>query len=189
VSTFALHLLRHGAPETPGLLMGRTDGAPTPAGIAACAAQAAGLGIERLVASDLRRSRAAGEAIGAALGLPLVIDPRLSELDFGDWDGRASSDVDPDALGRFWDDPDANPPPGGERWSALVARVAAAIGDLAPVPTLVVTHGGTMRAALHTLCGFDQRQLWAFDLPYAARLSLTVWPGKPTSAQIVGLYP
>jgi len=189
VSGFALHLLRHGAPETPGLLMGRTDGAPTPAGIGACIARAAGLGIERIVASDLHRSRAAGEAIGAALSLPLIIDPRWRELDFGDWDGLASSDVDPGALGRFWDDPDANPPPGGERWSALVARVAAAIADLLPVPTLVVTHGGTMRAALHRLCGFEQHQLWAFDLPYAARLSLTVWPGEPTTAQIVGLAP
>ena len=31
MSGFALHLLRHGAPETPGLLMGRTDGYYTPA--------------------------------------------------------------------------------------------------------------------------------------------------------------
>jgi alpha-ribazole phosphatase len=187
MSSFALHLLRHGAPETPGLLMGRTDGAPTPAGIAACAVQAAGLGIERIVASDLRRSRAAGEAISEASSLPLIIDPRWRELDFGDWDGLASSDVDREALGRFWDDPDANPPPGGERWSALVARVSAAITDLPPVPTLVVTHGGAMRAALHVLCGFDQGQLWAFDLPYAARLSLSVWPGDPINAQIAGL--
>ena len=186
---FALHLLRHGAPETPGLLMGRTDGAPITEGIAACVAQAETLGIERLIASGLHRSRAAGEAIGAALGVPLIIDPRWRELDFGDWDGKAASAIDRDALGRFWDDPDACPPPGGERWSALVARVSAAIADLTPVPTLVVTHGGAMRAALHALCGFDQRQLWAFDLPYAALLSLHVWPGEPASAQIAGLYP
>ena len=82
---FALHLLRHGAPETPGLLMGRTDGAPTAEGIAVCLTQAEGLGIERLIASDLQRSRAAGEAIGVATGLPLIIDPRWRELDFGDW--------------------------------------------------------------------------------------------------------
>ncbi len=189
MSGFALHLLRHGAPETPGLLMGRTDGAPTPAGIAACAAQAADLVIEHLIASDLRRSRAAGEAIGKAHGLPLTIDPRWRELDFGGWDGLASSAVDRRALGRFWNDPDASPPPGGERWSALVARVSAAIGDLARVPTLVVAHGGSMRAALHMLCGLEQRQLWAFDLPYAARLSLQVWPGEPVSAQIIGLAP
>ncbi|MEI4506099.1 histidine phosphatase family protein [Sphingopyxis sp. CCNWLW253] len=189
MSGFALHLLRHGAPETPGLLMGRTDGAPTAEGIAACVQQAEGLGIERLIASDLHRSCAAGEAIGAALGAPLLIDPRWRELDFGDWDGKAASAIDRDALGRFWNNPDANPPPGGERWSALVARVSAAIADLPPVPTLIVTHGGAMRAALHTLCGFDQRQLWAFDLPYAALLSLRVWLGEPTSAQIAGLYP
>ena len=36
MSGSVLHLLRHGAPETPGLLMGRTDGVPTPQGIAAC---------------------------------------------------------------------------------------------------------------------------------------------------------
>ncbi|WP_332819828.1 histidine phosphatase family protein [Sphingopyxis sp.] len=189
MNDFALHLLRHGAPETPGLLMGRTDGAPTADGVAACAAQTAGLGIEKLIASDLRRSRNAGEAIGEALGLPLIIDPRWRELDFGDWDGMASGAVEPGALGRFWTDPDTNPPPGGERWSTLVARVSAAIADLTPVPTLIVTHGGAMRAALHALCGFDQRQLWAFDLPYAALLSLRVWPGEPPSAQVAGLYP
>ena len=187
MSGFALHLLRHGAPETPGLLMGRTDGAPTAEGIAACAAQAETLGIERLVASDLARCRAAGEAIGAAVGLSLNVDRRWRELDFGDWDGKAANMIDRDAIGRFWDDPDANPPPGGEGWSALVARIAAAIAELTPVPTLVVTHGGAMRAALHILCGFDQRQLWAFDLPYAALLSLHVWPGEPPSAQIAGL--
>ena len=189
MTAFALHLLRHGAPETPGLLMGRTDGVPTAEGIAACVAQAEDLGIERLVASDLRRSRAAGEAIGRETGVPLAIDPRWSELDFGDWDGQSSSAVDRDALGHFWADPDANPPPGGERWSSLVTRVSAAIGDLAPVPTLVVTHGGAMRAALNVLCGLDQRQLWVFDLPYAALLSLRVWPGERLSAQIAGLYP
>jgi alpha-ribazole phosphatase len=189
VSGFALHLLRHGAPETPGLLMGRTDGVPTADGIAACVTQAADLGIEKLVASDLRRSRAAGEAIGAATGVALSVDPRWRELDFGDWDGKAASTLDPGALSRFWDDPDANPPPGGERWSALTARISAAVADLSPLPTLIVTHGGAMRAALHALCGFDQRQLWAFDLPYASLLSLRVWPGERPGAQIAGLYP
>jgi alpha-ribazole phosphatase len=187
VTAFALHLLRHGAPETPGLLMGRSDGAPTAEGIAACVAHARGTRVQRLIASDLRRSREAGEAIGAATGLPLALDPRWRELDFGAWDGTAASGIDRDALGRFWSDPDANPPPGGERWSALVARISAAVADLAPAPTLIVTHGGAMRAALHVLCGFEQRLLWAFDLPYGALLSLRVWRGERPGAQIEGL--
>lgn len=188
MSGFALHLLRHGAPETPGLLMGRTDGAPTSEGIAACVTQARNPDFEHLIASDLSRCRVAGEAIGKACALPFIIDPRWRELDFGDWDGKAASTVDRDALDRFRDDPDANPPPGGERWSALVTRISAAIADLAPVSTLVVTHGGAMRAALHSLCGFGQHQLWAFDLPYASLLSLRVWPGERPGAQIEGLY-
>lgn len=189
MSGFLLHLLRHGAPETTGRMMGRTDCPPTREGIAACVDQAGMLTVETLIASDLSRAHWAGEALGEALALPLVIDPRWRELDFGDWDGQAASTIDRDALGRFWSDPDANPPPGGERWSVFARRVSAAIADLAPVPTLIVTHGGAMRAALHALCGFDQRQLWAFDLPYAALLSLCVWPGEPPSAQIAGLYP
>lgn len=186
---FALHLLRHGAPETPGLLMGRTDGVPTPGGIAACVAQARGLAVEAIVSSDLARARTAAEAIGAAAGLPVTIDRRWRELDFGDWDGLAASAIDPDMLAHFWDDPDAHAPPNGETWSALVARVAAALADLAPRPTLVVAHGGAMRAALAHLCGFAQPQLWAVDLPYAARLSLEVWPGVPAAARITALRP
>ncbi len=44
-----------------------------------------------------------------------------------------------------------------------------------------------MRAALHLLCRFDLRQTWAVDLPYAALLSLRVWPGEDRFAQITGL--
>lgn len=177
---FDLHLLRHGALETPGLLLGRTDAAPTAGGIAACRARVAGLGVEAVISSDLARCRLVAAAIDAAP----TFDPRWRELDFGAWDGLATEAIDPQAFARFHDDPDAAPPPGGERWSALVARVGSAIGDLPPHPTLVVTHGGAMRGALAVLCGFDHRQGWALHLPYAALLSLRVWP---RAAQIVGL--
>ena len=188
-----LHLLRHGAPETPGLLMGRTDGLPTLAGIAACVAQTIDLDVTAVVASDLLRASAAATAIGERLQRPVTIDPRWREMDFGDWDGLAPGALDPAAAARFWDDPEANPPPGGERWSALIARVAPALDDIGQAGTLVVTHGGAMRATLAHLCGFGQAQLWAFDLPYAALLTLRVWPGAAPadrpSAQIVGLWP
>jgi alpha-ribazole phosphatase len=189
VNSFSLYLLRHGEPEGAGRLIGRTDARPTAAGIAACVDQARDLAAEVLIASDLSRARLAGEAIGLASGVPLAIDPRWRELDFGAWDGMAPGDVDSAALARFWDDPDGHAPPGGERWSALVDRVSAAIGDLAARPTLIVTHAGALRAALAVLCGFDVRQTWAVDLPYNGLLSLRVWPGATPTAQIAGLYP
>lgn len=189
MSSFPLYLLRHGEPEGPGRLIGHTDARPTATGIAACVDQARDLATEVLIASDLSRARLAGEAIGLATGIPLAIDPRWRELDFGAWDGMAPGDVEAAALARFWDDPDGHAPPGGERWSALVDRVSAAIDDLAARPTLIVTHAGAMRAALAVLCGFDMRQTWAVDLPYNCLLTLRVWPGTTPTAQIAGLYP
>lgn len=188
-SSFILHLLRHGEPEGAGRLIGATDALSTAAGIAACLEQACDLGIEALVASDLSRARLAGEAIAEKTGVSLAIDPRWRELDFGQWDGLAPGEVDNAALARFWDDPDGCAPPDGERWSDLVRRVSAGLHNLAARPTLVVTHGGAMRAALAVLCGFDMRQTWAVDLPYASLLSLRVWPGDRPAAQIVGLFP
>lgn len=188
MSGFFLHLLRHGVPEKPGLLLGHADVPSAPEGIAACMEQIADLSFAALLSSDLMRASAAADAIGAGRGLPVRQDARWRELDFGAWDGLAAAEVDRDAMSAFWDDPDASPPPGGERWSALVARVSAALGDVTERDTLVVTHGGAIRAALAGLFGFGQRQLWAFDLPYAAVLTLRLWPGVPRSAQIVGLW-
>lgn len=187
MSARLLHLLRHGAPETPGLLMGRTDGVPTAAGIAACMDRAQGLDVDAIVSSDLLRTRCAADGIAQARGQAVGIDPRWRELDFGAWDGLAPADVDAQALRLFQDDPDGNPPPQGERWSAFQARVAAAIDDLTAPATLVVTHGGAIRAAIAHLCGFAPAQLWAFDLPYGTLLSLRIWPQPYPGAQIIGL--
>lgn len=184
-----IHLMRHGEPERAGRLLGRTGAAATAAGIASCADQVEGLEVSAILSSDLLRARASAEAAAAVLGRTVTIDPRWRELDFGDWDGLAPTAIDSAALGRFWADPDANPPPGGERWSALVARVGEALAILPGGPVLVVTHGGAMRAALALLCGFEPRAAWAIDLPYAALLSVRVWPGDPPSAQIVALRP
>ncbi|MCW1427484.1 histidine phosphatase family protein [Novosphingobium sp. JCM 18896] len=188
---FRLHLLRHGAPEVPGLLLGRSDAAPTPGGIAACVERTRDLAVEAIVSSDLSRAAAAAGAIAESRNLKSTSDPRWRELDFGIWDGRAPHEIDAQALARFWDDPDAYAPPQGERWSDLVARVGTAIGELSPRDTLIVTHGGAMRAALSVLCGFDHRFGWALDLPYAALLTFRVWPGdRPgdrPAGQVVGL--
>jgi alpha-ribazole phosphatase len=182
VSGRLIHLLRHGETGTPGRLIGRTDVAVGAAGIAACVDQVAGLAFAAIVSSDLVRARACAEAIGAGVRL----DPRWRELDFGAWDGLAPGAIDGEPLAAFWADPEASPPPAGERWSALVGRVAAALADLPPGDVLVVTHGGAMRAALAHLFGFDQARLWAFDLPCACLLSIRQWPD---GAQIVGLAP
>lgn len=194
MKAITLHLLRHGVPERADLLLGQRDDAPLPSGAAQCVARAGGLSIGRVVSSDLVRAARPAAEIAAARGLAHEIDPRWRELDFGAWTGLAAAQVEPQAMARFWDDPEASPPPGGERWSQLCARIGAALAQVTS-DTLVVTHGGAMRAALAQLFHMEQRHVWAFDLPYASLISLRLWPGAGASggdgnmptAQITGL--
>src|SRR6516165_6393394 len=54
----------------------------------------AGLGIEAVVSSDLRRAAETAEIAGARLGLPVEVDARLREVDVGEWSGLTTSEVE-----------------------------------------------------------------------------------------------
>lgn len=181
-----IHLLRHGPPLRPGLLHGHGDEPPADPAGGLSGAVPHDLTITAVATSDLLRARAGADTLARSLALPLTVDRRWRELDFGEWDGAAPDSIDAETLARFWDDPETNPPPGGERWSELTARVGAALAELSG-DVLVVTHGGAMRAAVSVLTGLDSRQVWTIDLPYGALLSLRIWPGPPPSGQIAGL--
>ncbi|WP_313809482.1 histidine phosphatase family protein [Sphingobium sp.] len=185
-----LYLMRHGVPQPGGRLLGHLDAPPEAEGIALCVERARGLDFARVVTSDLSRAQAPGAIIAAERGVGHGVDARWRELHFGQWEGADPITLPADDLARFWDDPDGFPPPGGESWADLRARIGAGLDDLAG-PALVVSHAGAMRAALAVLCGFDARQGWAVDLPYGAVLSLRVWPGaqgaERPSGQIIGL--
>src|SRR5690606_11362426 len=90
---FDLHLMRHGAPERAGLLLGHSDAPPTQSGIVACLEKGAALDVDRIVTSDLERASKTAQRIAVELALPLRTDPRWRELDFGEWE-----EVDPATL-------------------------------------------------------------------------------------------
>lgn len=186
MSDIVVHLLRHGVTDAEGRLIGRTDAAPLAEGVAACIARAAPLRVEAVVHSGLARTRTPAEQIADQHGIGLGADARWRELDFGTWDGQAYDAIDAAALAAFQNTPAQHVPPEGEAWPALVTRVSAAL-DAVDRPTLVVTHGGAMRAAIASLCAIDFPQLWNIALPHAALLSLRVWPGTPRVGQIIGL--
>lgn len=186
---FDLHLLRHGPPLRTGLMLGHHDEPAAPGAPRQLIDRASGLGAEEIVSSDLSRAQAGARLISDARALPIRVDRRWRELDFGAWDGQPSAALDPQHLQAFWSDPDANPPPDGERWSELRNRIREAIEELDRT-TIVVSHAGAMRAAVSVLTGLDHRAVWAFDLPYGALLSIRAWRGEgsePASGQIVGL--
>jgi broad specificity phosphatase PhoE len=123
---------------------------------------AAGAGpIGRIVCSPLRRARQTAEIVGARLRLPVVAElESLRELNVGDLDGRSdaaaweiySAVIDAWRAGQV----DARFP-GGEDCAELHNRLLRALEEVAAMSspgdgrTLIVAHGGALRAALPSL--------------------------------------
>ena len=175
----ALILLRHGPPEGgAGLCYGRSDLAPGP-GTAALAARLSRelppLG--RILTSPLARAARLAEGIGAARGLVPGIDPRLSEIDFGAWEGRRWDDIPRAEIDAWAADLLHARPHGGESVAMLAARVGAALAAPGTGPTvLAVTHAGPIRAALAEA---GQRDAWQARIAFGAWLVMAIRaPGR-----------
>lgn len=123
-----LAFVRHGetAPNVEGRLLGRSDPPLTDRGrvqARAVAAYAASLGALRVYTSPLRRAVETAAEVAAASGLEVVIDERLVEIDYGEWEGKDLAGIPHEVVRRWREDP-TFAPPGGESLAAVVARVA-----------------------------------------------------------------
>lgn len=187
-------LVRHGESHwnRAGLVQGQAD-APglTTLGVAQALGAAARLraavsapGRVELVSSDLRRAvETARVILGAGVGAAVRIDPSLRERRLGVAEGRPPADVAGllgVAQGRVVD-PDAAPP-GGESVQALLARVTEALGRLAAGPgrpdTVVVAHGGVIRAALALAAGERPEAMAWRQVPNGSVVELDLAAGE-----------
>jgi alpha-ribazole phosphatase len=140
-------LTRHPAPDiAPGVCYGRLDVGLSAAGMAALEPMRATLvasGISHVVTSPARRCL----LLARTLAAEPVVDERLQELDFGDWEGLSWDQVPRALLDAWAADPLGFAPPGGERGADLIARVRLACTALreAGQDCIVITHGGPLR--------------------------------------------
>ena len=152
--------VRHGQTEW-NLSMryqGHTDIALTALGMKQAQCVAERLADERFAAiysSDLVRAKATANAIAARHSLEVVAVPALREIHFGEWEGLNYASIHsawPAEMDQLFRAPAEVTIPGGETFAALQQRVALALQDITaahPDETVaVVTHGGTIRAAL-----------------------------------------
>src|SRR5438270_3039746 len=128
-----LILLRHGqtTANASGLLLGRADPPLTPLGerqARAAAEWLATVGARpvRVVSSPLQRAC----ATASVLGLPVEIDERWVELDYGEYDGLPLGEVPDDIWAKWRVDPEFRPP-GGESFASVGRRVGDACASLA----------------------------------------------------------
>ncbi len=165
-----LILVRHG--QTPanatGLLLGRSDQPLTELGLRQAAAAASAVGSPtRVLSSPLVRAR----ATAAAIGLPVEVDERWIELDYGVFEQAPLGDVPAEVWRRWRLDPDFEPP-GGESLATLARRVRSACQGLAEEATdadvVVVSHVSPIKAAVAWALGVGDEVAFRMHLDLAA---------------------
>lgn len=158
-----LIVVRHGRTEAnaSGLLLGRRlDPGLDDLGRRQAAALAGVVaGAARVVTSPLRRAR----ETAAALGLPVTVDDRWAEIDYGAFDGRPVAEVPQETWARWRADLDFTPP-GGESLRQLAARIRPACEELleeaADHDVVVVTHVSPIKAAVAWALGVGDDVAW-----------------------------
>jgi len=161
---------------------------------------AATAGLSAIVASTLSRSRLSAEPAAAAAGLPLRVDERLVEIDFGRAEGMSPAELAaafPDGWAGFERQPARHPLPDGEAGVDGIDRSMPVLDELAAEfpegRVLIVGHATLMRLQLCRLIGLDPDwyrdvmpalencALMQLELPWAGE---STWPGR---ARLLGM--
>jgi 2,3-bisphosphoglycerate-dependent phosphoglycerate mutase len=122
-------------------------------------------GMTAVFSSDLGRAVETAEIAFGATTIPILLDWRLRECDYGERNGAAAATHHSD-RDRFIDEPY----PGGESWRQATARVARFLDDLPMrwdgTRVLVIGHVATRWALEHHLNGIALEQLAAQDFAW-----------------------
>lgn len=141
--------------------------------------------------TPLRRTRDTLAAIRPQAMGDAAICPGLTEQDLGDWQGLAHAALPP-LLSRpahaFWPLAADEMPPRGESMTQVIARVGAALEDLAARhaggDVVAVSHGGAIRGAVAHALGLNGHQALSMAI---GNLSLTRLEHTPAGWRVVGV--
>lgn len=112
--------------------------------------------------SDLRRAWRTAEIAFGERGLPIVVDPRLRECDYGSLSRQSAAEIEALRAPHLTD-----PFPDGESYEQVVSRVASWLDETAPAhggrTVLVIGHRATFYALEHLVAGVPLRDAIAAE--------------------------
>jgi len=139
----------------------------------------AGVGIDRVLSSDLKRSVQTAEPIAKYSGARLDVDKRLRERSFGNWEGLPFDEFrhrspSPERMEELF----AFRPPGGESFKDVWVRLDPVVHELrrSEIDSVVVTHGGSCALLLAKLLDAPYPTSRAFRFGNAAVVDLELRP-------------
>jgi broad specificity phosphatase PhoE len=135
--------------------------------------------IDRVVSSPLIRAKQTADAFG----LPVEVDPRFIELDYGDFDGMLQKDVSA-LTWKEWRDDNNFRPPNGETLVELDLRVREALNELVEeartANIVVVSHVSPIKAAIAWTIGTDVGSCWRMLLDRASISRIEITENGPS---------
>jgi alpha-ribazole phosphatase len=174
-----IHLIRHTAVAAPGICYGHYD-VPLADTFAAEAAALKAKLLPNLSAGFQVFSSPAARclALAAEFTTDVTADERLREMNFGTWENRQWAELPPAETEPWMTDYVTLAPPQGETFRAVQERATAFLTELtttapeAPVPRLVFSHGGTIRALVSACLELPLRNAFRLRVDYASVTTL-----------------
>jgi broad specificity phosphatase PhoE len=125
--------------------------------------------------SPMQRAQETAAPLARALGMTVVTDDELAEIDFGEWTGRSFEELDRDdhERWRLWCERKSEAgAPGGELFADVQRRIMTRLEHLRrlhPSETvLVCSHGDVIKAALAGYLGLPLDHVERFEIAPAS---------------------
>jgi broad specificity phosphatase PhoE len=125
--------------------------------------------------SPMRRTQETAAPLAQALGMTVVTDDELAEIDFGDWTGRSFEELDRDDHERWrvWCERKSEAAaPGGEQFVDVQRRIMTRLEHLRrlhPTETvLLFSHGDVIKSALAGYLGLPLDHVERFEIAPAS---------------------
>ena len=168
-----LYLIRHPEPTgASGICYGRTDLPAPPSALDSLATRVRAVGpFDRCLTSPLSRC----ESLARRLADDVIVDARLTEINFGAWEGLPWDSIDRADFDHWADDYVNRRVPGGESWADVRDRAESFLDDLRASSNdrvAVVTHAGVIRAVLAIVLGIALEPTWRVAVPFGCVVTI-----------------
>ncbi len=143
----------------------------------------AGETLHAVYASDLQRAVDTAAPLAAIHRLDIITEPRLRELNFGEWEGCTFEEIRqraPAAYQAWLRTPEQFSAPGGETGAQLRTRVQAWLDEVrarhAEQTIAVVAHGGSLMTLLQITLELPSEARWKFRMTHGSLSELHLYP-------------
>lgn len=172
VTSTYIDLLRHGEVKGGSCYRGITDDPLSTTGWAQMQNKTASQSDwDIIICSPLSRCHAFAQVLADKLQCPLINTPALQEINFGDWEGKTATQINPQLLAQFYADPVNFSVPNGEHFVDFQLRTLDAWQNLLKTHKgkhiLIITHAGVIRVILANILGIDTQHSFRLKITHA----------------------